>query len=63
MQRDFHQRRAYALRRMTLAVDRVIRATNPAEQDRLKRWVQAWAVRGGIRKEVTDLGARWVSKG
>lgn len=48
MKRDIHQRRAYALRRMSLAVDRVIRATNRAEQERLKHWVQAWAVRGGM---------------
>lgn len=63
MKRDIHQRRAYALRRMSLAVDRMIRATNPAEQQRLKDWVQAWAVRGGMHKEVTHLGARWVSNG
>lgn len=55
MKRDNHQRRAYALRRMTLAVDRVIRASSPAEKERLKHWVQAWAIRGGLRKEVTDL--------
>lgn len=55
MKRDTHQRRAYALHRMTIAVDRVIRATNPTEQERLKHWVQAWAVRGGMRKEVTEL--------
>lgn len=55
MKRDIQQRRAYAMHRMTLAVDRVLQTTNPAEQERLKRWVQAWAIRGGMRKEVTDL--------
>ncbi|KIA79983.1 hypothetical protein QR66_12925 [Chromobacterium piscinae] len=57
MKRDIYQRRAYALHRMSLAVDRVIRATDPAEKERLKHWVQAWAIRGGMRKEVTDLHA------
>jgi len=53
--RDKYQRQAYALRRMSKAVDRVILATSPAEQERLKHWVQAWAITGGLRKQVTSL--------
>lgn len=53
-ERDIDQRRAYALRRMALAVNRVLQGS-PADRDRLKRWVQVWAIRGGMRKEVTDL--------
>jgi len=59
MKRDINQQRAYAMRRMTLAVDRVMLATTKAEQERLKRWVQVWAIRGGMRKEVTDLYEAW----
>lgn len=42
MRRDKHQRRAYALRRMSLAVDRVIRASDKADKDRAAKWVAAW---------------------
>ena len=38
------QRRAYAMRRLSLAVDRTIRATQPADEERAMRWVEAWAV-------------------
>ena len=55
MRRDKYQRQAYALRRMSKAVDRMILATSPAERERLKQWIQAWAIIGGLRKEVTSL--------
>jgi hypothetical protein len=50
MKRDKYQRRAYACRRMSLAVDRSIRAANPAEKAQAKRWAEAWAKAGGIRR-------------
>lgn len=34
-----HRRRAYALRRMSLAVDRVIRRENP---DQAAKWAKVW---------------------
>ena len=40
LRRDPHQRRAYAMRRMSLACDRVIRKENT---ERATRWVHAWA--------------------
>lgn len=46
MKRDRWQRRAYALRRMSSAVDRVIRGEHP-EQARL--WANAWAVMAGVK--------------
>ena len=42
--RDSDQRRAYAMRRLSLAVDRTIRAAQPADEERAMRWVEAWAV-------------------
>jgi hypothetical protein len=41
--RDIYQRRAYAERRAGLAIDRMIRATQPADQDNAIRWANAWA--------------------
>ena len=45
MPRDQHQRRAYALRRMSKAVDRAIVKRNP---ERARRWVNAWAIAAGL---------------
>jgi hypothetical protein len=49
MKRTIYQRRSYAARRMSLAVDRVIRSENPAAA---RRWVNAWAAAAGIRRYV-----------
>ena len=46
--RDIHQRRAYAERRASLAVDRMIRATQPADEEHAIRWVNAWAAVAGL---------------
>jgi hypothetical protein len=40
--RDIHQRHATAMRRASLAVDRAIRATTPAEKEKARRWAEAW---------------------
>jgi hypothetical protein len=40
------QRQAKALRRMSLACDRVIRKENP---EQAARWAKAWAMAAGIR--------------
>ena len=50
MRRNQYQRRAYACRRMSLAVDRSIRARDPIEKAMAKRWAEAWAKAGGIRR-------------
>jgi hypothetical protein len=49
--RDSHQRRAYAMRRLSLAVDRMIRATQPADEERAMRWVDAWAAVAGLESD------------
>lgn len=50
MKRDFFQRRSYAARRMSKAVDRVILATHAADREKARKWVEAWRIVGGIRK-------------
>jgi hypothetical protein len=42
MKKDKHQRIAYALRRASLAVDRVIRADSAEQKTRLSKWATAW---------------------
>jgi hypothetical protein len=49
MRRDIHQRRAAALRRLSLAVDRSIRATTPAEKALAARWAAAWGRAAGLQ--------------
>jgi hypothetical protein len=42
MKKDRHQRRAYAMRRMSLAVDRGITASTPEAKARAAQWAAAW---------------------
>lgn len=49
MRRDIHQRRAYALHRLGLAVDRQIRAKTKAEKEQATRWAAAWGTKTGLR--------------
>jgi hypothetical protein len=48
MKRDRHQRTAYALRRMSTAVDRGIVTTDPNDKAIAARWASAWARAAGI---------------
>lgn len=50
MKKDIHQRRAFALRRVSRAVDRMIVATAQIDKERAARWVQAWARVAGLEK-------------
>jgi hypothetical protein len=50
MKRDFFQRRSYAARRMSKAVDRLILATDAADREQARKWVEVWRIVGGIRK-------------
>lgn len=43
MKRDQHQRIAYALARVSRAVDRGIRAVTDREKAQSRKWVLAWA--------------------
>ena len=53
--RDRHQRMAYAMRRMSLAVDRVIRAKSKATKEHAARWAAAWGMASGIRPFPTRI--------
>lgn len=52
MKRDIYQRRSYAARRMSKAVDRFILASDFVERDKARKWVEAWRNASGIRKPV-----------
>ena len=52
MRKNFFQRRSYAARRMSMAVDRLFLATTAGETDQARKWVEAWRIVGGIRKPV-----------
>ena len=43
--KDKHQRAAYAMRRMSVAIDRLI----VTKDEKHKKWVMAWARRAGVR--------------
>lgn len=47
MRRDQHQRRAYAIHRLGLAVDRLIRAKGKTEKERAAKWAAAWGTKTG----------------
>lgn len=48
MRRTADQRRAYAIRRLGLAVDRMIRAKDKAEKQRAAKWAAAWGTKTGF---------------
>jgi len=48
--RDIYQRKAYAMRRLSLAVMRLGRATSIVEQENAARWARAWRRISGIRQ-------------
>ena len=41
-QRDIYQRKAYAMRRMSLAVDRLKQATSADDREKARYWIQIW---------------------
>ncbi|SAL52664.1 hypothetical protein [Caballeronia concitans] len=48
MKRDQQQRRAYALCRLSGAIDRYLLATTSAAKKRAMKWVKAWAMAAGL---------------
>jgi hypothetical protein len=57
--RDIYQRKAYAVRRMSLAVFRLSRATSQAEKEKASLWVKMWSAVSGIRQfKLGNGGAR-----
>lgn len=51
--RDSDQRRSYAARRFSLAVDRLIMATQPADRDKARQWADLW---GKLAKHRPERG-------
>lgn len=49
-QRDSYQRKAYVVRRMSLAVMRLARATSQVEKEKARRWVKMWGRVSSIRQ-------------
>lgn len=49
-QRDAYQRKAYAMRRLSLAVMRLARATSTVEQEKAACWASAWGRISGVRQ-------------
>jgi hypothetical protein len=49
-QRDSYQRKAYAVRRMSLAVMRLSQARYQSEKEKAARWVKMWGRISGIRQ-------------
>ena len=48
--RDIYQRKAYAVRRMCLALTRLRRATSQAEKELAKCWIKVWGAISRIRQ-------------
>jgi hypothetical protein len=48
--RDIYQRKAYAVRRMSLAAFRLNQATSEAEREQAKCWIKIWGVISRIRQ-------------
>ena len=75
MKRDFFRRKAYAMERMSRAIDRVILATSPAEYKQACKWVNAWRIIGTVKRpkhaptragkdrklRLVDLGVSYIS--
>jgi hypothetical protein len=54
---DRHARKSYAMRRMTLAIERAITRPSRMEKERAARWAAAWGLLCGIRTEGVNLRA------
>jgi hypothetical protein len=61
-QRDTYQRKAYAIRRMTLAVKRLNQATSTADRKQASYWIEMWAAISGIRQFKLNIDDRRVKK-
>jgi hypothetical protein len=54
---DRYARKSYAMRRMTLAIERAIKRPTRGEKERAARWAAAWGLLCGIRTEGVKLKA------
>lgn len=48
MRKTIFERQAYALRRLSRAVDRVILATDEKVKDQAKKWAAVWSKKAGL---------------
>ena len=48
--RDSFQRKAYAIRRMSLAAQRLFQATSLSDKEKASHWIALWSTVSGIRK-------------
>jgi hypothetical protein len=48
--RDIFQRKAYAIRRMSLATKRLTQATSTDDREKAGRWIAMWSTISGIRQ-------------
>ncbi len=49
MKRDKYQKQAYAMRRASAAVDRVITAIDEKTTQKAKRWAELWGMKANYR--------------
>jgi hypothetical protein len=54
---DRHAKKSYAMRRMTLALERAIKRPTSKEKERAARWAAVWGLLCGIRTEGVNLKA------
>lgn len=54
---DRYTRKSYAMRRMTLAIERAIKRPTRKEKERAARWAAAWGLLCGIRTDGVNLKA------
>lgn len=52
---DRYSRKSYAMRRMTLAIERAIKRPSSKDKERAARWAAAWGLLCGIRTEGVNL--------
>jgi hypothetical protein len=50
-----YARKSYAMRRMTLAIERAIKRPTSKEKERAARWAAAWGLLCGIQTEGVNL--------
>jgi hypothetical protein len=48
--RDSFQRKAYAIHRMSSAAQRLMQATNAADKDKARAWMDRWCAASGLRR-------------
>lgn len=62
-QRDTYQRRAYAMRRLSLATERLNRATSKDDRENACFWIEMWGAISGVRQFKLGNGGDISKKG